>query len=115
MAGIGKQPVGGIMQLREKEKEMREGKHGRGHQRCMEILMAVGKCYDAERMVPVTSVHIAGNYTVMADEGIEWLEDLAHDGAKVGVFTTKNPEMFDFEDWKELRVPENVSGETAKD
>jgi hypothetical protein len=106
MAGIGKQPVGGIMQLREKEKEMREGKHGRGHQRCMEILMAVGKCYDAERMVPVTSVHIAGNYTVMADEGIEWLEDLAHDGAKVGVFTTKNPEMFDFEDWKELRVPE---------
>jgi predicted aconitase len=57
-------------------------------------------------MIPVTSVHIAGNYPVLMDEGIEWLEDLAQGGTKVSVYTTKNPEMFDFDDWEELKVPE---------
>jgi predicted aconitase len=94
------------MQLSTREKEMLDGRYGRGPQRCMEILSAVGECYEAERMVPVTSVHIAGNYPVMMDEGIEWLEELARDGAKMTVFTTKNPEMFDFEDRAELHVPE---------
>ena len=96
------------MQLTKKEKDMIEGKYGPGYQRCMEILVAVGECYGAERMVPVTSVHIAGNYSVMETEGIEWLEELAQDGARVTVFTTKNPEMFDFEDWREFNIPENL-------
>ena len=42
------------MQLREKEKDMLDGKYGPGHQRCMEILVAVGECYGSERMVPKT-------------------------------------------------------------
>ncbi len=96
------------MQLSEREEEIMSGKYGRGSQRCMEILSAVGECYEAERMVPVTSVHIAGNYPVMMDEGIEWLEELARDGAKMTVFTTKNPEMFDFEDRGSLHVPERL-------
>jgi len=94
------------MHLSEIERETIEGKNGRGPQRCMEILVAVGECYDAERMVPVTSVHIAGNYPVIQDEGIEWLEELARDGARVKVFTTKNPEMFDIEELSALRVPD---------
>jgi len=48
-------------------------------------------------MIPITSVHIAGNYPVMMDEGVEWLEEIAGGGLKVSVFTTKHPEMFDFE------------------
>jgi hypothetical protein len=72
----------------------------------MAILVAVGECYEAQRMVPVTSVHLAGNYSVMMDEGVEWLEEFARDGTRVTVFTTKNPEMFDFEDWREFNIPE---------
>ena len=94
------------MELTKREQEMLEGNSGRGPQKCMEILQAYGECYDARRMIPVTSVHIAGNYPVLMDEGIEWLEDLAQGGTKVSVYTTKNPEMFDFEDWEELKVPE---------
>ncbi|HOE17033.1 MAG TPA: aconitase X catalytic domain-containing protein [Syntrophorhabdaceae bacterium] len=94
------------MYLRENEIDLIEGKYGRGPQRCMEILTAVGECYDAERMVPVTSVHIAGNYGNIRDGGLQWLEDLVRDGGRVKVFTTKNPEMFDFEDADELPVPE---------
>jgi len=72
----------------------------------MEILVAYGQCYDAERMIPITSVHIAGNYSVLMDEGIEWLEDLAAEGARVQVYTTKNPEMYDFEQADELGIPD---------
>ncbi|MCL6446738.1 MAG: aconitase X catalytic domain-containing protein [Armatimonadetes bacterium] len=80
------------------------------NKKCMELLVAIGECYGAKRMVPITSAHIAGNYSVMRDEGIEWLENFASEltaeGLKVAVFTTKNPEMFDFEEADELRVPE---------
>jgi predicted aconitase len=93
------------MQLTKRGKEMLGGKHGRAPQTCMEILQAYGDCYNADRMIPVVSVHMAGNYPVLLDEGIEWLEDLAQDGTQVSVYTTKNPEMFDFEDWRELNVP----------
>ncbi len=94
------------MELNKEQQEMLEGKHGRGARKAMEILVAYGECYNAERMIPITSVHIAGNYPVLMDEGIEWLEDLAQGGTKVSVYTTKNPEMFDFDDWEELKVPE---------
>ncbi len=93
------------MELNEQQKEMLEGRRGPGVQKAMEILLAYGECNDAERMIPITSVHIAGNYPVLMDEGIEWLEDLARDGTKVTVYTTKNPEMFDFEEAEELKIP----------
>ena len=84
---------------------MLDGKKGSGARKAMEILVAYGECYNAERLIPITSVHMAGNFPVLLDEGIEWLEDLAQDGTKVSVYTTKNPEMFDFEEAEELRIP----------
>ena len=96
------------MELQKREEEMLSGKYGSGLKKCMEILVAVGESYDAARMIPVNSVHMAGNYSVMETEGIEWLEELAQNGSRVTVFTTKNPEMYDFEDWREFNVPENI-------
>jgi predicted aconitase len=93
------------MDLTKQQKEMLEGKRGQGAQKAMKILVAYGECYRAKRLIPITSVHIAGNFPVLMDEGIEWLEDLARDGTKVLVYTTKNPEMFDFEQAEELKVP----------
>lgn len=93
------------MKLNEQQEQMLEGKEGAGARKAMEILVAYGDCYNAERMIPVTSVHIAGNFPVLMDEGIEWLEDLGRDGVRVRVYTTKNPEMFDFEKAEELRIP----------
>jgi predicted aconitase len=94
------------MRLEEREEDILAGKYGPQMKRCMEILVAVGECYEAQRMIPITSVHIAGNYPVMMDEGVEWLEQIASGGLKVSVFTTKHPEMFDFEGVNELGVPE---------
>jgi len=94
------------MKLNRYEEDVLRGRYGPGMKRCMEMLVAYGECYEAERMVPISSVHIAGNYPVLMDEGVEWLEELAGAGTKVKVFTTKNPEMFDFEDVVALGVPE---------
>jgi phosphomecalonate degydratase large subunit len=93
------------MELNEKQKQILEGKEGRGARKAMEILVAYGECYRAEQLIPVSSVHIAGNFPVLMDEGIEWLEDLAAEGTRVTVFTTKNPEMYDFEEADELSIP----------
>lgn len=93
------------MELNNQQQEMLDGKQGPGVQKAMEILQAYGDCYEAERMVPVTSVHVAGNFPVLMDEGIEWLEELAAGGTRVRVFTTKNPEMFDPEQVDEMEIP----------
>jgi len=93
------------MQLTRQQEDMFEGKKGPGARRAMEILVAYGDVYDAKRMIPVSSVHMAGNFPVLMDEGIQWLEDLAGEGTRVTVFTTKNPEMYDFEEADELNIP----------
>ena len=85
------------MELSKRQQEMLEGTKGGGAQKAMEILAAYGACFNAERMIPITSVHFAGNFSVMMDEGIEWLEDLAKEGTRVSVFTTKQCELYDFE------------------
>ena len=72
----------------------------------MEILVAIGDIYGAERMIPISSANIAANYGVLRKEGIEWLEEFAKTGAKTRVFTTGNPQSFDFDLWKEMGVPE---------
>ena len=46
------------MFLTREEKEMLEGQYGLPVQKCMEVLVALGECYDAERMIPVTSAHL---------------------------------------------------------
>jgi predicted aconitase len=94
------------MELTKQQQEMLDGKNGRGAQRAMEILTAYGECNEAARMIPVTSVHIAGNFTVLMDEGLDWLEELAADGARVRVYTTKNPELYDAAQADELQIPD---------
>ena len=93
------------MKLTPQEEDLLGGKQGPGTKKAMEILVAYGEACDAERMIPITSTHMAGNYSVLMDEGVEWLEALARGGTRVSVLTTKNPEQFDFEQAEELKVP----------
>lgn len=93
------------MDLTTEQQQMQDGKLGRGVAKAMDILLAYGRCYDARRLIPVTSVHIAGNFPVLMEEGVQWLEDLVEGGTKVRVFTTKNPEMYDPEQVDEMNVP----------
>ena len=73
--------------------------------KCMEILVALGEIFGAERLIPIKSAHIAGiSYQNIGDEGLEWLESL---NAKVVVKTTINPAGMDLDRWKEMGLDEN--------
>ncbi len=91
------------MYLTKEEEKMLEGEYGPGVQKAMEIIVALGKIYGAERLVPVTSVQVAGvSYKNLGDAGIEFLEEWAKAGGKVRVPTTLNPAGMDLDDWQRV-------------
>jgi predicted aconitase len=93
------------MQLTSEEQQMLAGQHGRAAQKAMEILSALGTIYGAERLVPVTSVQIAGvSYDNLGEAGLQWLSEMAADG-RVRVLTTLNPAGMDIENWRALGIP----------
>ncbi len=92
------------MKLASIEQEMLAGKYGKATQKSMEILAALGEIYDAKRMIPVTSVQIAGvSYANLREPGLEWLAEMAKDG-KVRVLTTLNPAGMDLDNWRALGI-----------
>ncbi len=91
------------MHLTKEEESMLAGEYGAGIQKAMEIIVALGKIYGAERLVPVTSVQVAGvSYKNLGDAGIEFLEEWANAGGRVRVPTTLNPAGMDLDDWEKI-------------
>lgn len=103
------------MYLTRFEEEMLRGEHGYAAQKAMEILVALGEVYGAERMVEVVSAQVSGvSYKNLGEEGVGWLEELARAGARVRVPTTLNPAGMDLERWREMRVPEDFAEKQLK-
>lgn len=76
------------LQLTDEEKRMLDGADGRGVQRAMELLVALGKSFDAERMIPVSRTHVA----LSGQEGdTYWCQLLVDGGATCKVPPTTNP------------------------
>jgi predicted aconitase len=97
------------MYLTAEEEDILSGEQGPGPQRAMELLVALGRIYDADRLVPITSAHLSGvSYKTIGEGGIDFLRDMAKD-AKVRVPTTLNPMGMDSQRWKEMRIPERFS------
>jgi len=93
------------MQLTHEEQQMLNGEYGRATQKAMEILAALGMIYDAEEMVPVTSVQIAGvSFDNLGEAGLEFLSEMADRGGQVKVLTTLNPAGMDIENWQALGI-----------
>ncbi|MHA2104583.1 MAG: aconitase X, partial [Candidatus Hodarchaeales archaeon] len=79
------------MDLTTEEQDMLDGKQGKAVQKSMEILETLGNIFGAEKMIPITSVQVAGvSYSNLGEAGLEYLSELAIDG-KVKVLTTLNP------------------------
>jgi predicted aconitase len=92
------------MYLTEEEQRMLDGEEGYAVKKSMEILVALGDIYGAERLIKVGSVQVAGvSYHNLGDAGLEFLNELAKDG-KVKVLTTLNPAGMDLENWKNLGI-----------
>ncbi|MFC1592774.1 aconitase X [Candidatus Omnitrophota bacterium] len=83
------------MLLTKHETEALEGKFGRPVQKSMEILLGLGECYEAERMISVTSTHILASPGIILKGGIQYMQELADMGGKFVTFTTTNPSAID--------------------
>ncbi|MBM4237671.1 MAG: DUF521 domain-containing protein [Euryarchaeota archaeon] len=94
------------MFLTREEEAILRGEAGPGAKRCMELLVAIGTVYDAERLVPISSAHLSGvSYKTIGDGGLSFLLEIAED-ARVRVGTTLNPAGMDRRRWREMGVPE---------
>lgn len=88
------------MHLTREEEGMLAGEQGVATQKAMQILVALGKIYDAERLVRVSSVQVSGvSYKNLGDAGLEFLSELARDG-RARVKTTLNPAGMSLTDWR---------------
>ncbi|MGB9521511.1 MAG: aconitase X catalytic domain-containing protein, partial [Anaerolineales bacterium] len=92
--------------LNDDEQAMLSGKMGKALQKSMQIIVGLGRIYQAKRLIPITSVQVAGvSYDNLGDAGLDFLEALAQDGAKCQVPTTLNPAGMDLKEWKKLGIP----------
>lgn len=97
------------MYLTKEEQRMLDGEEGYAVRKSMEILVALGEIYGAERLIKVGSVQVAGvSYHNLGDAGLEFLNELAKDG-KVKVLTTLNPAGMDLENWRQLGISEDFA------
>lgn len=91
-----------MMFLTKEEEKLLE--RGDGVSKCMEILLALGEIFDAERLIPIKSAHISGvSYKNIGDEGLEWLKNL---NVEFTVKTTINPAGIDLDRWREMGIDE---------
>ena len=98
------------MDLTSQENEILVGKFGPATRKAMEILVALGTIYGAERMVPVTSVQIAGvSYDNLGEAGLHYLTEMAGGGGKAQVLSTLNPAGMDVENWQALGISEEFA------
>jgi predicted aconitase len=97
------------MNLTKNEEKMLDGEEGYAVKKSMEILVALGNIYGAEKLIKVGSVQVAGvSYHNLGDAGLEFLNELAKDG-EVKVLTTLNPAGMDLEDWRKLGIDEEFA------
>lgn len=92
------------MYLSADEEAMLNGEQGEGVQKAMELIVALGKVYDADGLVDITSAHLSGaSYKTIGDGGLRYLEDVARN-SYVSVPSTLNPLGMDRHRWKEMGI-----------
>lgn len=93
---------------------MLDGGFGAGVRKAMEIIVALGRIYGAEQLVPVSSVQVAGvSYRNLGEAGLEFLRDWAEQGARARVTATLNPAGVDRRAWRELGFSESFARRQA--
>jgi len=98
------------MYLTREEERILNGEFGEGTQKALELLVAIGDAYDAEKMIPVSRAHAASS----GQEGdLYFVELLADGGARCRVPTSTNP-VYDIEYFDELFDVPRDEGEVAR-
>ena len=102
------------MHLTREEERMVSGEQGHATRKAMQILVALGEIYDADRMVRVSSVQVSGvSYKNLGDAGLEFLSDLARDG-RARVKTTLNPAGMSLTGWRSQGIEKGFAEKQLK-
>ena len=102
------------MYLTPDEEAMLDGEFGEGVQKAVELLIALGKVYDADGLVDITSAHLSGaSYKTIGDGGVRYLEDVSKNSI-VAVPSTLNPLGMDRDRWKEMHISEDFAKNQLK-
>jgi predicted aconitase len=95
------------LELSSEQQAMLDGKDGFAARKSMQILVALAKIYGAKKLIPVSSVQVAGvSYDNLGEAGLEYLESLADGGGKARVLATLNPAGMDVKNWQSLGIDE---------
>lgn len=99
------------MHLTREEERIVNGEFGEGTQKAIELLIAIGDAYDAEKMIPISRAHAASS----GQEGdLYFVELLANGGAHCKVPTSTNP-VYEIEYFEKLfEVPKDEAGIARK-
>jgi predicted aconitase len=96
------------LELNPAEESMLHGDNGPVKQKAMEILVALGEIFDADRLIEVGSVQVSGvSYKTIGDAGLQWIEFMSSE--KVVVPTTLNPTGMDLRLWKQMGVSDEFA------
>jgi predicted aconitase len=90
------------MQLDRGDESILAGEQGETRQKMLELLVALGKVFGANRLVPIRSAQVSGaSYKTIGEFGLQWLNSLE---AKAVVPAVLNPIGMPRERWQEMGV-----------
>ncbi len=90
------------LHLLPEEEKILAGELGETRQKMMEILVALGKVFGAERLVPIKSAQVSGaSYKTIGEAGLAWLSAL---DARVVVPSILNPVGMDRVNWRDMGI-----------
>jgi len=95
------------MQLDRDDERILAGEQGETKQKMLELLVALGKVFGAERLVPIASAQVSGaSYKTIGEYGLQWLSSL---DAKAVVPAVLNPIGMPRDRWQEMGVDEDFA------
>ena len=90
------------MQIDPADERILAGEQGETRQKMLELLVALGKVFGAERLVPIRSAQVSGaSYKTIGEYGLQWLSSL---DAKAVVPAVLNPIGMPRGRWQEMGV-----------
>src|SRR5208337_3808749 len=90
------------MQLDPEDERILAGEQGETRQKMLELLIALGKVFGAEKLVPIRSAQVSGaSYKTIGKYGLEWLSSL---DARAVVPAVLNPIGMPRTRWEEMGI-----------
>lgn len=97
------------MELTDEEIRMYKGEYGKATQRAIKFLITYGEAFGAKRLIKIMNVRLGGVGYVLGEEvALEWVKELADDGAHFRVETIIQAHSVDFDNWQKMGIPENL-------